>query len=318
MPSDTTTPESAPTMDGRDDLAPVKAALADEGAYALDAPANGGSRALTDAQRTALAKLREELPAHLLSQKPVDVKAKWNPQLRKFVDQYGGEQEGMRCGECGQFLPARHGHLTYAGHAAITDRMLEVDPDWNWEPVTDPAMLAVLPREHGGMWIKLTVAGVTRLGYGDAQGKTGHNAVKEIIGDALRNAGMRFGIGLGLWHKGDLHADQEAAKQAEEQETRQREALDKAQAVADEAAQEVGDRDPRAVLQRLQDLHAQATQGELLAVTIAAEGKVGPLGGFLHMRITQVSAAAAEVDDGEAEARQQASQEDPRADDPGA
>jgi hypothetical protein len=29
--------------------------------------------------------------------------------------------------------------------------------------------------------------------------------VKEAIGDALRNAGMRFGAALDLWHKGDLH-----------------------------------------------------------------------------------------------------------------
>jgi hypothetical protein len=32
--------------------------------------------------------------------------------------------------------------------------------------------------------------------------------MKERIGDALRNAGMRFGAALDLWHKGDLHADE--------------------------------------------------------------------------------------------------------------
>ena len=31
----------------------------------------------------------------------------------------------------------------------------------------------------------------------------------ELIGDALRNAAMRFGAALDLWHKGDLHADEE-------------------------------------------------------------------------------------------------------------
>jgi hypothetical protein len=62
------------------------------------------------------------------------------------------------------------------------------------------------------MWIKLTVCGVTRLGYGDAQGKTGGNAMKERIGDALRNAAMRFGAALDLWHKGDLHGDEEEEK----------------------------------------------------------------------------------------------------------
>jgi uncharacterized protein YjbJ (UPF0337 family) len=29
--------------------------------------------------------------------------------------------------------------------------------------------------------------------------------MKERIGDALRNAAMRFGAALDLWHKGDLH-----------------------------------------------------------------------------------------------------------------
>ncbi len=29
--------------------------------------------------------------------------------------------------------------------------------------------------------------------------------MKEAIGDALRNAGMRFGAALNLWHKGELH-----------------------------------------------------------------------------------------------------------------
>jgi hypothetical protein len=62
----------------------------------------------------------------------------------------------------------------------------------------------------GGMWIRLTICGVTRLGYGDAQGKTGGNATKERIGDALRNAAMRFGAALDLWHKGDLHEAEEA------------------------------------------------------------------------------------------------------------
>jgi hypothetical protein len=54
------------------------------------------------------------------------------------------------------------------------------------------------------MWIRLTVHDadglpVTRLGYGDAPGKS--SAMKELIGDAIRNAGMRFGIALDLWSK---------------------------------------------------------------------------------------------------------------------
>lgn len=96
-------------------------------------------------------------------------------------------------------------HLDYVGHAAVTARLLDVDREWTWEPVAWTADGLPATDKLGGMWIKLTVLGVTRLGYGDAQGKTGPNAIKETIGDALRNAAMRFGAGLELWHKGDLY-----------------------------------------------------------------------------------------------------------------
>jgi len=94
--------------------------------------------------------------------------------------------------------------LDYVGHAALTKRLLETDLNWSWEP------FAVgedgLPKldERGGLWIRLTVCGITRIGYGDSGNSRGTQAIKEAIGDALRNAGMRFGAALDLWHKGDL------------------------------------------------------------------------------------------------------------------
>lgn len=97
--------------------------------------------------------------------------------------------------------------LSYIGHAALTDRLLQADPDWTWEPVADPASIG-LPMAGAGveMWIRLTIDGTTRYGYGDAPGKKGGDAIKEAIGDALRNAAMRFGVALDLWHKGgDLY-----------------------------------------------------------------------------------------------------------------
>ena len=93
--------------------------------------------------------------------------------------------------------------LDYVGHADVTDRLLTADPAWTWEPLTADE-LAALPT--GGLWIKLTVCGVTRYGFGDAQGKTGGDAVKEMIGDAIRNAAMRFGVALDLWSKSDPDA----------------------------------------------------------------------------------------------------------------
>lgn len=130
-------------------------------------------------------------------------------QISKLPKPYSKEAKKGDCKECGGYhgLPAMH--LDYVGHAALTDRLLDVDPAWSWEPLAVGADgLPVIDRD-GGLWIKLTVCGVTRLGYGDAQGKTGGNATKERIGDALRNAAMRFGAALDLWHKGDLHADDE-------------------------------------------------------------------------------------------------------------
>jgi hypothetical protein len=98
--------------------------------------------------------------------------------------------------------------LDFVGHAHLTARLLDVDPLWSWEPFAlDERGLPALD-ENGGLWIRLTVCGVTRPGYGDSGRSTGPNAIKEAIGDALRNAGMRFGIALQLWAKGDLDANQ--------------------------------------------------------------------------------------------------------------
>ena len=109
------------------------------------------------------------------------------------------------------YLPKGGVKLAYVGHAALTDRLLDTDPAWSWEPLALDAKGLPALDDIGGLWIRLTVCGVTRLGYGDAGTKKGGDAMKERIGDALRNAAMRFGAALELWHKGDLHADEEPA-----------------------------------------------------------------------------------------------------------
>jgi hypothetical protein len=142
----------------------------------------------------ALAKLRAPFEPHQISKKPQPTK-KDNPK--------------GKCSECGGWhgLPAIH--LDYVGHAALTHRLLDVDPMWSWEPLAYDAKGLPALDGDGGLWIKLTICGVSRLGYGDAQGKAGPDATKERIGDALRNAGMRFGAALDLWHKGVLEMDPE-------------------------------------------------------------------------------------------------------------
>lgn len=144
----------------------------------------------TDLPATGLAQLRAPFPDN---------------QVNALPKPYQKDAAKGNCRECGGYhgLPAVH--LAYVGHAALTDRFLDVDPEWAWEPVAFASDGLPAFDKNGGLWIRLTLCGVTRLGYGDAQGKSGPNAVKEAIGDALRNAGMRFGAALDLWHKGDLH-----------------------------------------------------------------------------------------------------------------
>ncbi len=129
------------------------------------------------------------------------------PKILSREDKDKGRcEKGSRYSADGVFCGgwhARANHLDYVGHAALTARLLEVDPMWFWEPLaTDEFGLPKFDAD-GGLWIKLTVAGFTRLGYGSADGKRGGNATKEIIGDALRNAAMRFGAALNLWRKTD-------------------------------------------------------------------------------------------------------------------
>ena len=149
-----------------------------------------------------LAKLREPFPPHQISKLPKQSK-------NQGEEVKADRTKGVNCQICGGWHHKNAVHLDYVGHAALTDRLLDVDPHWSWEPVAFGQDGLPASDRNGGLWIRLTVCGVTRLGYGNADGKSGGDAVKEIIGDALRNAAMRFGAALDLWHKGDLHVSDE-------------------------------------------------------------------------------------------------------------
>lgn len=160
-----------------------------------------------------LAKLREPFPAHHISKLPKESRAQREERERD-------RSKGVSCQLCGGWHHKNAVHLDYVGHAALTDRLLDTDPLWSWEPISFAQDGLPAFDQNGGLWIKLTVCGVTRLGYGNADGKSGGDAVKEIIGDALRNAAMRFGAALDLWHKGDLHPEEsEPVPSAEEMAT---------------------------------------------------------------------------------------------------
>jgi len=150
-------------------------------------------------KKTGLELLREPFPGNQISQLPKGTKAQNNCPAN----------EKKNCNICGGWHHPQVIHLTYVGHAALTDRLLDADPLWTWEPLALKDGLPALD-ETGGLWIRLTVCGHTRIGYGHAQSseyKEIGSREKEVIGDALRNAAMRFGAALDLWHKGDLHVD---------------------------------------------------------------------------------------------------------------
>lgn len=161
------------------------------------------------AKPTGLDLLRAPFPPNQISKLPKETRAQ--------IDQRKADKSWMlwNCPVCNGHHHKNAVHLDYVGHAALTNRLLDCDPSWDWEPLaTDERGLPAFD-QNGCLWIKLTVCGVTRIGVGDADGKIGGNARKEAIGDALRNAAMRFGAALDLWHKGDLHDVEETPEGGE-------------------------------------------------------------------------------------------------------
>lgn len=195
---------------------------------------------LTGAQLKGLAALREPFPEGHLLYVPRST-CKPCAERAKQYETCDAPQHIMKrpCPLCRQSISSAHIDLAYVGHAALTHRLLTVDPTWTWKPMGrtpqgTPAM------SDGGMWIELTVCGVTRPGFGDPgsggrPGKTQGEFTKEVIGDALRNAGMRFGMALDLWHKG-APLDVDDAADATPPESRPDPSRQRAQA-AQQAAQ---------------------------------------------------------------------------------
>ncbi len=172
-----------------------------------------------------LARLREPFAPNHISKLPKPTKAQTEAVRADF-------KVGIRCKDCGSWHHPDVIHLDYVGHAALTDRLLDTDPHWSWEPVAFRDGLPAFD-DTGGLWIRLTVCGVTRLGYGHAASKPGVDPgarEKEVIGDALRNAAMRFGAALDLWHKGDLHADEDTAAESPPERQQRQPAKDDAEA----------------------------------------------------------------------------------------
>jgi hypothetical protein len=159
-------------------------------------------------QVEALKKLRDPFPPETVNKLP---------KVPKSLQQNSSVNKS-HCDTCGGYHKQGPGvvHLDYVGHAWVTDRLLAVDPMWSWEPYAhdsdgSPALERDDQGRPMGMWIKLTIAGMTRPGYGSVDFAKS-DAVKELIGDAIRNAAMRFGVAIDYWKKdtGSSDDDDEA------------------------------------------------------------------------------------------------------------
>ena len=101
-------------------------------------------------------------------------------------------------------IPRNGINLAYVSHAEITRILIEIDPMWNWQPV---AWQDGRPATHEAngmitMWGTLTLLGKDLIGVGSVRSDK-PDYEKELVGDFLRNAAMRFGICLSLWTKQD-------------------------------------------------------------------------------------------------------------------
>ena len=110
--------------------------------------------------------LRVDFLPHQISKLP-------KPTKKQTEDVKANFKLGSRCKVCGAWHHPDVIHLDYVGHAALTDRLLDADSEWQWTPMAfDPDGLPKVDKA-GGLWIYLTVCGVTRPGYGHATRKIG-------------------------------------------------------------------------------------------------------------------------------------------------
>jgi hypothetical protein len=101
-------------------------------------------------------------------------------------------------------LPKGGIQLDFVGHADITRILIEIDPLWSYEPCGWENGRPAIHVENGmaTMWAYLIVHGKKMLGVGSVRADK-QELDKELVGDFLRNAAMRFGISLSLWTKNE-------------------------------------------------------------------------------------------------------------------
>jgi hypothetical protein len=167
--------------------------------------------------RKILARLAAPFPPESIGKKPIVL-------CRACANADGSCAEHVErpCGTCGKTITEAHDHLDFVGHAHVRERFNEVDPHWNWRPLATTGSGLPVFDDYRGLWIELTIGGKTMLGYGDAPGKRGGDAIKECIGDALRNAGQSFGVALSMWKREPLRVVEPIEPQLTEEQRAKR------------------------------------------------------------------------------------------------
>jgi len=179
--------------------------------------------------------------------------------------------------------------LDYLGHAALTEILLRVDPTWRWDFVArDENGSPIIDRDSNGrpigMWLRLTVLGQNRYGYGsvDPSSRQGDgDRIKELIGDGLRNAAMRFGIALDLWSKADLSASIQpggtAVTVASSPSRQEQQALvGGAAETGPSGGASPSEEDMQAMLRALKAMSADDKEILLLNLAVLEDGDIGP------------------------------------------
>ena len=135
-------------------------------------------------------------------------------------------------------LPKGGIQLDFVGHADITKILLEIDPHWRWVPITWDNGRPAIHVENGmaTMWGELTLLGQARLGVGSVRADK-PDLDKELVGDFLRNAAMRFGICLSLWTKQEWEDHSSPAPAPQRTKTAAGRLAQKAKEVAGEEAE---------------------------------------------------------------------------------
>ena len=132
-------------------------------------------------------------------------------KLEDIITQYGVPDPSI----VGK-LPRGGITLDFVGHAEINRILIDIDPLWNWSPVEFVNGRPAINETNGmaTMWGYLSILGKTMLGVGSVRSDK-PDLDKELIGDFLRNASMRFGICLSLWSKSEWEEHPPAAKKVD-------------------------------------------------------------------------------------------------------